>query len=126
MLRKEGIESFPRRSYFIDKFDADAAHELLQELRPNSAMYLIVNQKPEIELDRTEKWMGAKYGVQKLTKELTQWQAVETDGGIQYPSPNQFVPSDLQLVAAESKVVDPSKLIDEDAGALYFYPDIGE
>ncbi|KAJ3056137.1 hypothetical protein HK097_007969 [Rhizophlyctis rosea] len=123
MLRKEGIDSFPRRSYFIDKFDSEAAHELLQELQPSSAMFLIVSQKPEIELNKTEKWMGAQYGVQELTKEIAEWEAVKPHVGVQYPAPNEFVPSNLQLVTPETAVVDPTKLIDGDAGSLYFYAD---
>ncbi|KAJ3045418.1 hypothetical protein HDV00_010288 [Rhizophlyctis rosea] len=123
MLRKEGIESFPRRTYQIERFDPKAAEKLLHLLTPRSAMLTITAQKPDIELNKTEKWMGAKYGVQKLTTELEEWEAVESHMGVRYPDPNEFIPRDLQLVEVEGDIIDPKKLVVGEAGALYFLSD---
>ncbi|KAJ3280388.1 hypothetical protein HK104_000705 [Borealophlyctis nickersoniae] len=130
MLRKEGIESFPRRSYFIDRFDSESARSLLEILTPQTCYVTVVAQNPEMPLDRTEKWMGAKYGIRSIPEEIQNWTAVKPNGEIAYPQPNSFIPDDLKLITeqpggpsdkVESKA--PVRLIDTEAGMLYFHQD---
>ncbi|KAJ3189796.1 hypothetical protein HDU85_000080 [Gaertneriomyces sp. JEL0708] len=121
MLRKEGLETFPARSYFIEHFDATGVRALLDHLVPQSCMYMMVSQKSEAPLEFTEKWMGAKYGLQSLKAELTQWSATSASPAIKFPEPNRFVPTNLHL--EERSGAPPQLLVDQAAGKMYFYPD---
>ncbi|KAJ3009499.1 hypothetical protein HKX48_007910 [Thoreauomyces humboldtii] len=121
LLRKEGIDTFPRQSYFIDKFDGNAAQSLLQELRPDACLYTIIAQKPEVELTQTEKWMGAKYAVVDIKAETSAWMEAPAHKSIQYPKRNPYIPTDLMLSPRSNRV--PELLKESDSGKLYFYPD---
>ncbi|KAI8826195.1 uncharacterized protein EV422DRAFT_515705 [Fimicolochytrium jonesii] len=99
LLRKEGLETFPRRSYFIDRFDPDAARALFTELVPNKCMYTIIAPpNAEVKLDRTEKWMGAKYANRPIADEVARWTGLGPGTEVKYPKPNPYVPQNLKIV----------------------------
>lgn len=122
MLRKEGIETFPKRSYFIERFDADAVHDLLKLLKPNTCIYTMIAQQAEFPLNKQEKWMGAKYAVKPLTTELSTWSASSPTPSIKYPPPNPYIPQNLQLSPTRTDA--PELLLNTDCGKLYYFPDV--
>ncbi|KAI9100402.1 Metalloenzyme, LuxS/M16 peptidase-like protein [Phlyctochytrium arcticum] len=133
LLRKEGITTFPRQSYFSDSFVPEKAHELMDLLTPESAVIAIAADEKfaGMKLDRTEKWMKGQYGVKKVEDSImAEWKSVGT-GSVEYPPPNPFVPRDLKLVSNPAPKKDsgtdhdaPQLLREDPAGKLYVLPDM--
>ncbi|KAL2919855.1 hypothetical protein HK105_200772 [Polyrhizophydium stewartii] len=122
-LRKEGIETFPRRSYMIECFDPDQIRELLASLVPETAIYTIIARDAPVALDRKEKWMGAAYAVFPVDSLDSTQSAPPIDSDvvkmhpIRMPQPNKFVPDNLQLLEppADTSAV-PVRLFGSDGG----------
>ncbi|KAJ3152968.1 hypothetical protein HDU86_005423 [Geranomyces michiganensis] len=122
LLRRESIESFPQKSFFISSFDPAATQALLGELTPESCMYTMIAQKPEILLDKTEKWMGAKYATNRIgDTDIEMWKSAKPCADIAHPEPNPYIPKHLSLTARDS--APPQLLLSSTKGKLYFYPD---
>ncbi|KAI9024527.1 Metalloenzyme, LuxS/M16 peptidase-like protein [Hyaloraphidium curvatum] len=105
MMRREGIETFPGRQLFISRFDPAGVARLADFLRPERAMVTLVAKEHldadglKIDLDKTEKWMGAKYAVQPFTPaQLAAWSFPEPLAEVSWPAPNPFIPRDLRLL----------------------------
>ena len=119
-LRKEQIETFPYQTFFISKYDPDAIQELFKFLSPDRVITQIVAQNSDKNLDRKEKWMGAKYTVFDPT---TQSRLLPLEN-ISYPRENPFVPNDLKLLDhGLSGDILPQKLPTKESAELYYYPD---
>ncbi|KAI9197372.1 Metalloenzyme, LuxS/M16 peptidase-like protein [Polychytrium aggregatum] len=99
MLRREGLESFPERSLFYQEFRPELIVELLSRLTPDDCLTTMVSQAPEIELDRRERWMGARYGLMPidLAGLVSKSVSPELSAKVYYPPPNRFIPDNLVL-----------------------------
>ncbi|TPX58500.1 hypothetical protein PhCBS80983_g03070 [Powellomyces hirtus] len=121
LLRKEGIDTFPRQSYFIEQFDQEAVQSLLGEFTPDTCMYTMIAQEAQIDLNKTEKWMGAKYGLQSIQSEVEGWRDAQPLDTIQYPKANAYIPQDLKMTKRNNDP--PQLLLDAEPGKLYHFPD---
>ncbi|KAI8588509.1 Metalloenzyme, LuxS/M16 peptidase-like protein [Geranomyces variabilis] len=122
LLRRESIETFPQRSFFISSFDPAATQALLGELTPDTCMYTMIAQKAAVPLDKTEKWMGAKYATNPIADgDLEMWKSAQPHPNVAHPAPNPYIPKHLALTARDS--APPQLLISGNEGKLYFFPD---
>lgn len=124
LIREEGIESFPRNSILIEKFDPKLIKELASNLLPEKATILLVTKNPKNKLTKSEKWMNTKYDVEELSsKSLLSWKNVN-DAPRTIPEPNIFIPNDLVVkhkVGEGNKA--PQLIVDSKEGKLYSYKD---
>lgn len=145
MMRKEELETFPERQLFVTKFAPERVARLLDYLRPSRCMITVVSKEHKdvegnpIELDRQEKWMGAKYAVRDFTKaQKAAWESVAPLQEVHFPKPNPFIPRELRMVVeADPKVIEasakgemiepfrhaPTVLVDDGRTKTYVSPD---
>ena len=128
-IRREGIETFPSKSTLIRQFDRGSIHKLFASLRPDNCIAYLVAKNLESHsfvLDKREKWMGAKYGVQRWDHvDLKKWGSVQAHPEIHYPRPNRFIPDNVSLVGNVNNAVkkDPILIKSSPAGRLFFHQD---
>ncbi|KAJ3277026.1 hypothetical protein HDV01_000078 [Terramyces sp. JEL0728] len=118
-MRRESLETFPRHTITIDKFDPDAISNLLKLLKVENSFVEIMAQNPPYTLDRQEKWMGARYTVFPLAK----CSQPSTSNEILYPKPNILVPSKLDVLAHEQEKKKPVKIFDNNGATMFYLPD---
>ncbi|KAJ3092344.1 hypothetical protein HK102_008314 [Quaeritorhiza haematococci] len=134
MLRHESLETFPEKSLFISRFDPDRIACVLDALKPTTCWITMVSKNPPasvgVSTNQTEQWMGAPYGVRKVTEaELAQWigEGIERPHDeVGYPHPNIFIPENLSLRSAEIGALakeHPVALVESKDGELIYYRD---
>ncbi|RWS24697.1 Insulin-degrading enzyme-like protein [Leptotrombidium deliense] len=108
----------------LDEFRPDVIEDLLKMFKPENCRVTIVGKIFEKEADQCEKWYGAKYTVSDMDASfLQQLQNVKTPEAVHLPAPNEFVPSNLELVEREDKFNTPSLLINNETCRLWFRQD---
>ncbi|TPX44671.1 hypothetical protein SeLEV6574_g04356 [Synchytrium endobioticum] len=129
-IRKEGIETFPSKSTLIRWFDASAVHRLFASLKPHNCVVYLISKNLEsnglFKLNQKEKWMGARYGVSRLTDDdMRSWCNAQPHPEITYPERNRFIPDNLALVGdVKNSLKQNPVLISASAeGRLYFHLD---
>lgn len=131
MLPYEAMNTYPEWTFIPQKYDQNAIKEFLTYLTPEKAQYLIVapSAKTGVNPDKQEKWVGAHYSIINIPQEtLEKWQHVAVNPDIDLPSPNKFIPNNLQLVnespkKSENRIPTPTAIIANDQGNIYFAQD---
>jgi secreted Zn-dependent insulinase-like peptidase len=125
MMRREELETFPQKSWYISEFDQVAISKLLGLMSPHSSFITLMSQgEPEGD-KKVEPWMKVEYGVRDWTEtEVAAFQGGGDVGGLSIPRPNEFIPSGLDILPLTStKQEHPKKIVDGDRGTLYHYRD---
>jgi insulysin len=125
MMRKEGLETFPQKSWYISEFDQDAISNLLGLMSPQSSFITLMSQEePDGEM-KIDPWMNVEYGVREWTeKEVSAFQEGGVIDGVSVPRPNAFIPSSLDILPLSSSKQDsPVKIEDGERGTLFHYRD---
>ncbi|KAI8926715.1 Metalloenzyme, LuxS/M16 peptidase-like protein [Entophlyctis helioformis] len=133
ILRREGIDTFPNRSYAISDFNAGLIDDLWKSLTPETAVYTMIARDAPVPLDCREKWMGAAYAVFPVDAIAPSLSGAAADAqttssaehsGITYPLPNPFIPDDLKLLTTSaSEPKDPVLLLKNEGATLHYYAD---
>lgn len=119
-LVDEDLSTFPRKTLLGSGYNPSKVQDVLEYLTiDNGQIYLLCNSKHmPVSLDRTEKWMQAKYTTKDLSlKELTKISQPSLSHEIRIAPKNPFLPETLQLVELENPT--PLQLVDHPSGQVY-------
>lgn len=94
-IAHEPLETYPEETWMIQQFAPIAIQQLLEELVPAHALYIVL--APEkltgVTPEKQEAWLNVKYAVKPISKELLEeWEHAEPHAEIDLPDPNPFIP----------------------------------
>ncbi len=126
-MTREKIESYPQKLVLASRFDTAQIRALLNTLTPGTCLYL-VSADPKLSgvlPTLYEKWMNAPYALKAADREkLVTWSESDPHPRIDVPTPNPYFPDTLTLAAIEDPLKkNPTALINDDFGTLYFMQD---
>lgn len=125
IITSEPLETFPEKSYVIQKYSPQDIEDLIQRLTPQSAIY--TRTIPEFEHDnlKKEKWLGAEYTIDPMPKELLdQWAHASLNTALDFPRKNLFIPTKLTVLdVPNAEFPSPIAVIDNDFGKVYYAAD---
>ncbi|KAI8901210.1 Metalloenzyme, LuxS/M16 peptidase-like protein [Globomyces pollinis-pini] len=116
-LRREGIDTFPFRSLFIQEFKPESLELLYKILVPENSFITVMGKNESIVYDNVEKWMGARYTVFPFESSLNLRSTIDI------PHPNPYIPKNLSLLNHSDTFQVPQKLKTDAGISLYYYPD---
>ncbi len=119
-MRLENLASYPEKTTIIEKFDPQMVRQLLHHLTPqNMTMDLLASPSlTHVIFKQTEKWMGTKYTIKSIPKDLMEkWSEANDHPTVKIPPPNPYIPKNLALQKKESR-----KVIENEKGKLYLIP----
>ncbi|KAJ2997853.1 hypothetical protein HDV02_005123, partial [Globomyces sp. JEL0801] len=116
-LRREGIDTFPFRSLFIQEFKPESLELLYKILVPENSFITVMGKNESIVYDNVEKWMGARYTVFPFESSLNLRSTIDI------PHPNPYIPKNLSLLNHSDTFQVPQKLKTDVGISLYYYPD---
>jgi len=68
---------------------------------PPSRVY-VISKRFEGKMELTEPWYGSKYNLRKIDPQLIdQWSTASTIEELHLPSPNEFIPTNFEIVPLE-------------------------
>ena len=99
--------------------------EVLDCLTPEKMRVLVCAQKYSDKCSDTEKWYGAKYKSEKMTKAMIDtFTSCSLNENFKLPDINSFIPSNLSIERRDVYPVNHPTIIQEDAmGRLWFKQD---
>lgn len=126
-LADEALATYPRKTLLVTKYNPAFIAAYLEELSPENCLYTVVADpsKTGIAPTHSEKWMQAQYAIKPVhQKQLLAWTQTTLNPQIDLPSPNSFIPQNLDLVhtTVSNQPVTPT-LLQNDAQAKIFYSD---
>ena len=93
----------------------------LNHITPRQLKMMVVAKGAKT--DKVEQYYGINYGVSTVPASVYRtWESPSTLTQLHYPPPNQFIPSDLKILADEPRDK-PDKLLDTDQGVFWFQQD---
>lgn len=93
------MEDILTAGYLAKEWRPDHIEYIFSFLQPEKMRVVLVGKKLEEICERTERWYGTRYNVQKISDEwMTKWQSVELNDAFFLPKPNPFVSTDFSLV----------------------------
>jgi insulysin len=119
----EDLATFPQKSYIPSQFDPKFLSKFLETLTPATCLYSVLADpgKTGIQPNKKEKWMNAEYAIKKISSPaLTTWEAHSVDARIQLPSPNPYLPENIELISSSSTLESPV-LLRSDAQTKSYY-----
>lgn len=128
----ESLETFPEHSLVLQKFDADAALDLLNYLTPQDAMIIVMTDPKNsgVNPEKQEHWMGVSYAVRLIPPEiLADWKKPKRISNLYLPNPNPFIPKQFSVSMPSSSVQDLKQipdseiLVDNDEAKIYYAKD---
>lgn len=133
-LHYEKTETYPEQGSLIRKFDPAALKELLSNLTPKNALFLLASSPKQtgVKSDTQEKWLGVKYAIKPFNEELlNEWSRGLPSPQFHLPKENPLIPNDLsiqnKIIANpdENQILMPkvSLILDNKQAKVYFAPD---
>ena len=124
----EAIETFPQKTLIPTSYDPELYTKYIDHLSPKNGVFFVMVD-PDlsgVQPNKTEKWMGAEYAVQKVDpKLLNRWSETRINSQIGLPLPNPYIPKNLELIGqsySEAPVV-PAQIADLPTGKIYYSDD---
>lgn len=86
--------------YYPTKYEPDEIVALFPYLEPKKMRVSAISKKYEGKTDRTEKWYGTEYKLERLDEQLVKELSSSdlSNDRLRLPAPNDFIPVDLDLI----------------------------
>jgi insulysin len=116
----------------LRRFDPDAIVKAMQHLRPDNCRIMVVSQDGQVDLDKTERWYGTAYKVQKMPGEMLSELEKSLQSGasgrpeeLYLPRKNEFIPTRLDVEKKEvaEPAIGPKLIRNDDAVRLWWKKD---
>ena len=125
------IHSYPMAEilsgpWIAKEWNPSLVQEVLDCLVPKNVRVMIVSQKFADEADQTEKWYGTKYSIAPIPDDkLKKWSELELHDRLYLHAPNEFIPTDFELVPREKhqSIKVPSIILDDATSRLWYLQD---
>lgn len=122
IILDEPLTTFPKEILLPSHFDPEKAKACLKALSPKKCQYYLLapSKDTKISYGKKEKWYQTEYEVTPFqSAQLYIWEDAH-NAELSLPSPNPFVPENLDLVESE-KQQEPQKLAESPYGIAYYY-----
>ena len=120
MYQHPALEITKNDSLYFDYSPADFKL-FLDRIKPET-LQVIVSAKG-VKTDKVEPYYGAHYSVQKIPPSVWQaWRKPPALSELHYPSPNKWIPEELEIYA-EDKREQPYRLLNDAQGVFWFQQD---
>lgn len=125
-LQTESLETYPMLTLVPQEFSPQSIKEMMEHLSPQAAYYTVIASPSSSGLasDRTEKWVGVKYGLRSMDEELlNRWSFTEPHAAIDLPPPNPFIPQSLAVLGKREESGQtplPDLLVNDDLARIYY------
>ena len=120
-LSNESLCSYPREQLLASSYSPEKIAQTLDLLTPETC-YIAFAASPKItgvEPDKRERWFGAEYALKPVPPEwMAKWQAAKPNPEIALATPNPFLPTNFDPVAANGTT--PSLLAESTSGISYY------
>ena len=88
----------------MTEFRPDLIKQLLGYLRPATSRVVVIGQKFKGKTTLKEPWYGSEYSIRKIEPDLIEkWSEVELNDKFYLPAPNEFIPTDFNLIPPPPK-----------------------
>lgn len=107
------IEEVLSAPYLVNKWSPELVDELLANLFPENARFILVGKKVANNANLTEKWYGTAYKHEKIpNNQMREWTNCGTSDALQMPKPNPFIPKDFSIIKYEGGSKYPTIIFD--------------
>ena len=97
------------------EFRAELIEQLIDHLTPENMRITLISKVFEGQTDRKEKYYGINYSYEQIAQErIDRWTDVEFNENLKIHTPNEYIPTDLELVERESEEHEVPQLIKQD------------
>ena len=98
------IEHVVDAAFFDREFRPELIEQLIEHLTPENMRITLISKAFEGQTDRKEKYYGICYSFEDIAQErVDKWTDVEFNENLKLHSPNQYIPTDFELVEREKK-----------------------
>lgn len=98
-LHDYGLEDVLRGPWMFQEFNPDLIKDVLDRLVPQNVHVIATGRQFESMANLTEKWYGSKYSDAVISEDKLQvWSNAKLHERLFLPSPNEFIPSNYDLV----------------------------
>ncbi|MFA6118520.1 MAG: insulinase family protein [Parachlamydiales bacterium] len=128
-LLDEDISTYPQKTILATRYNPKTILDILSTLTYSNCQFFLIAdpEKTKVATDRKEKWTDAEYTIKELNKDLLANLAKgKLNQDIRLPSPNLFIPTNLQIVASKDSDSDeknPAIVVNDDFGKIYYLKD---
>lgn len=107
------IEEVLSAPYLVNQWRPELVEELLANLFPENARFILVGKKIADSANLTEKWYGTSYKHEKVPNvKMREWTNCGTNDSLQLPKPNPFIPKDFTILKYEGGSKYPTIIFD--------------
>lgn len=84
----------------LKTYDPEKISQVLDLLTVEGCIIMIGSKFPNTTLDKTERWYGTEYAVDRISEErISLWTTGNAHTALSLPLPNPFIPTDFTLIA---------------------------
>lgn len=121
MMLRYPIKNILDADYIADNYEPSAILSRLDSLTPEKARIWVIS--PNEPSNKQAYFVNAPYQVDKITdKQLKTWQALSDDISLSLPALNPYIPDNLSLIDADSKIIKPQLLWQDKSARLFYMP----
>lgn len=121
MMLRYPIKNILNADYIADNYEPSAILSRLESLTPEKARIWVIS--PNEPSNKQAYFVNAPYQVDKITaKQLETWQILSDDISLSLPTLNPYIPNNLSLIDADSKITKPQLLWQDKSARLFYMP----
>ncbi|OAT34549.1 pitrilysin [Proteus myxofaciens] len=121
MMLRYPIKNILNADYIADDYNADAINARLNEMTPENARIWVIS--PKEPSNKQAYFVNAPYQVDRITeKQKELWQALSDSIELSLPALNPYIPDNLSLIDADSKIKKPELLWQDKSARLFYMP----
>ncbi|XP_063697164.1 insulin-degrading enzyme [Culicoides brevitarsis] len=107
------LEEVLSAPYLVNQWRPELVEDLLSNMFPENARFILVGKKVADTANLTEKWYGTAYKHEKIANnKMREWTNCGTSEALKLPKPNPFIPTDFELLKYEGTSKFPSIIFD--------------
>ena len=121
MMLRYPIKNILNADYLADDYEPTAIQSRLALMTPENARIWVIS--PNEPSNKQAYFVNAPYQVDKLTeKQFDTWQTLADDIKLSMPALNPYIPDNLSLIDADSKITKPQLLWEDKSARLFYMP----
>lgn len=121
MMLRYPIKNILNADYLADNYEPSAIQSRLEAMTPENARIWVIS--PNEPSNKQAYFVNAPYQVDKLTeKQFKTWQTLADDIKLSMPVLNPYIPDNLSLIDADSKITKPQLLWQDNSARLFYMP----
>ncbi|CAH1784511.1 unnamed protein product [Owenia fusiformis] len=123
------IHDFPMEEvlsggYVMSDYNPELINSILEKLTPDNVRIAAIGQKYQGTTDKVEEWYKTEHSIEHISNDTIQkWKDAGLHDKLHLPLPNDFIPTNFDIVPREEEATTPSIIKDTPMGRLWFKQD---